>query len=323
MHKVAFLGYTDESEAERLRQKAPGGMEVVALREDASEEEVAAALQEAEVIIPWRIRPTPEQARRAPKLKLVQALSAGVDYLPVAELAEMGIPVANNGGGNAVAVAEIAVWLMISRYRDAPRQLQQLREGRYHEGFFERWNEFNELTGKQVGIIGFGPIGYAVARRLVGWECEVVYYDVLPMSEERERAANVTRMEFDELLETSDIVTMHLPFTDRTRGLIGGRELGLMKETAMIVNTSRGGVIDEKALIEALQSGTIAGAALDVTEIEPIEMDNPLLTLDNVVLLPHFAGGSVEAREKSLDFAIQNAARLAAGDEPEAIVTID
>jgi len=319
--KVVFLGYTHEREVEHLRQSAPDSMEIVAVHEDALEADVHAALSDADVIVPWRIRLNLDHARRAPKLKLVQALSAGVDYLPVAELAEMGIRVANNGGANSAAVAEVAVWLIVSFYRDLEAQLLQLRSGKYAEGFFERWWEFNELTGKRVGIVGLGHIGFDVARRLIGWDCEVVYYDILPMSPEREQAAGVRRVEFDELLRTSDVVTLHVPLTERNRGLIGRSELGLMKETAVLVNTSRGGVIDEKALIDVLKARAIKGAALDVTEIEPIEMDNPLLRLDNVVLLPHFAGGSVEARHKALDFAIRNAGHLAAGEEPESIVT--
>ncbi|NQU96938.1 MAG: lactate dehydrogenase [Chloroflexi bacterium] len=319
--KVVFLGYEQEHEVERVKLKAPENIEVVPVHREAPESEVDAVLKDADVIVPWRMPLTLDHARKAPKLKLVQALSAGVDYLPVAELAEMGIRVANNGGANSVAVAEVAVWLIVTFYRDLETQLRQLRAGRYAEGFFERWTEFNELAGKRVGIVGLGHIGFDVARRLAGWDCELVYYDILPMPPERERAAGVRRVEFDELLRTSDIVTLHVPLTKRNRGLVGRRELDLMKETAVLINTGRGGVINEAALIDALRAGSIRGAALDVTEVEPIEMDNPLLQLDNVVLLPHFAGGSMEAREKALDFAVRNAGRLAAGEDPESIVT--
>jgi len=319
--KVVFLGYVQEREVERIRLNAPDDVEIIAVHRDAPEPDIHAALADADMIVPWRIRLNLDLVRKAPKLKFVQALSAGVDYLPVAELAEMGVRVANNGGANSVAVAEVAVWLIITFYRDLETQLLQLRSGKYAEGLFERWWEFNELTGKRVGIVGLGHIGFDVARRLAGWGCEVVYYDILPMTPEREQEANVKRVEFDELLGTSDIVTLHVPLTERNRGLIGRRELGLMKETAVIVNTGRGGVIDESALIDALEARAIRGAALDVTEIEPIEMDNPLLKLDNVVLLPHFAGGSIEARHKALDFAVRNAGRLAVGEEPESIVT--
>ena len=319
--KLVYLGYTQEWEVERIETNAPDSIEVVPVHRDAPEPDVHAALSDADVVVPWGTRLTVDLARRAPKLKLVQALSAGVDYLPLAELAEMGVRVANNGGANSVAVAEEAVWLIVTFYRDLETQMRQLRAGKYAEGFLDRWTEFNELTGKRVGIIGLGHIGFDVARRLVGWDCEVVYYDILPMSPERERAASVRRVEFDDLFRTSDIVTLHVPLTERNRGLIGRRELDLMKETAVLVNTSRGGVVDEEALIDALKARSIRGAALDVTETEPIEMDNPLLQLDNVVLLPHLAGGSIEARHKALDFAVRNAGRLAAGEEPESIVT--
>ena len=320
--KLVLLGYTHEREIERIRLNAPDGIEVAGVHLDAPEAEVHAAVADAEVIVPWRIRLDLDLVRRAPKLKLVQALSAGVDYLPVAELAEMGVRVANNGGANSVAVAEEAVWLIVTLYRDLETQMRQLRAGKYAAGFLERWDEFNELTGKRVGIVGLGHIGFDVARRLVGWDCEVVYYDILPMPTERERAAGARRVEFDELLRTSDIVTLHVPLTERNRGLIGRPELEIMKKTAVLVNTSRGGVVDEAALIDALRTGAIRGAALDVTEIEPIEMDNPLIQLDNVVLLPHLGGSSIEARHKAWDYAVGNAGRLAAGEDPESIVTL-
>ena len=274
--KVAFLGHEQESEVGRIRLNAPDDIEITAVPRDAPEADLHAVLRDAEDIIPWYIRLNLDLARRVPKLKLVQALSAGIDYLPVAGLAEMGVRVASNGGANSIAVAEVAVWLIVSFYRDLETRMLQLRSGNHAEGFFERWDEFNELTGKRVGIVGLGHIGFDVARRLAGWDCEVVYYDILAMSPERERAANAPRVEFDELVRTSDIVTLHVLLIERNRHLIGLGELGLLKETALLVNTSRGGVADETALIDSLRIGAIRGAALDATEIESIDMDKSL-----------------------------------------------
>ena len=132
--------------------------------------------------------------------------------------------------------------------------------------------------------------------------------------------AGVERVDFDELLSTSDIVTLHVPLTGRNRGLIGRRELDLMRETAVLVNTGRGGVVDEAALIDALRAGAIRGAALDVTEVEPIEMDNPLLQLDNVVLLPHLGSATVATRDRMATMAAESLVAILDGRRPENLV---
>jgi len=319
--KVALLGYRKEWELERFKENAPAGMEVVGLPAGADESRVSAAVVHSDVVVLWGTRPTAEMLRSAPRLKLAQSLGAGVDLQWAAELAEFGLPVANNAGANSVAVAEHTVMLMVAAARDLESQVREVRAGRYREGLFERWDEAREIAGRRIGIVGLGHIGFNVARRLSGWDCEIVYHDILPMPAERERAANATRVGLEELLRTSDIVTLHTPLTPDTRGMIGRRELDLMKNTALLVNASRGAVIDEPALIDALKAHRIRGAALDVTETEPIPAGHPLLALDNVVLTPHAAMLAVESLEKSLDFALQNAARVMDGRKPQAIVT--
>ena len=319
--KLALLGYREEWELERLKENAPAGLEVVGLRPGVDEAELRAAILDSDVIVPWRTYPATDVLRPARRLKLVQSLSAGVDLQWVAELAEFGLRVANNGGANSVAVAEHAVMLIIAAGRGLESQMREVRAGRYRGGLFDRWDETHEIAGRRVGIVGLGHIGFNVAKRLSGWGCEIVYHDILPMPPERERAANATRVGFDELLRTSDIVTLHTPLTPDTRGMIGYREFGLMKNTALLVNTSREAVIDESALIDALEARSIKGAALDVTETEPIPAGHRLLALDNVMLTPHAAMLAVEALEKALDFALHNTARVMEGEEPESVVT--
>ena len=320
--KLVFIGYREKWELDRMKSKASADVEVIGVPQGATQEAVQAAAQQATVLIGWgRAMPvTPEWAAKAKHLKLVQALSAGVDYLPVRDLAEMGIKVANNRGANAVAVAETAVVLMVAAYRQLAKQFRQLEHGQYAQGFFETWEQYHELTGKRVGIVGLGQIGSRVAKRLAGWECEVVYHDVVKVPPEKERECNVKRLPLDDLIRTSDVITLHVPLTVQTRGMISDRELGMMKPGAVVVNTCRGPVVDEAALIRALRAKKIAGAGLDVTEVEPVQPDSPLLKMDNVFLLPHLAGLSIEAREKALDFAAYNAGRVAAGQEPEGVV---
>jgi len=211
--------------------------------------------------------------------------------------------------------------LMVSTYRYLMVQWDQTNnKGSYAEGFSTDWARFHELTGKRVGIIGLGQIGSRVAKRLQGWECEVVYSDIISYSSEYEAATGAKKVDLDELIETSDVISLHVPLDRSTEKILSDREFSMMKQGAIVVNACRGPVMDEGALIRALDAGQIAGAGLDVTEIEPIEMSNALIGRDNVVLLPHRAGSSVEAREKSIDSAVRNAKLLMTGEDPVGIV---
>lgn len=318
--KVVYF-YQDEWEAERFRAGVSSEVEAITLLRGTSADEVDAASRDAHMVVGSGPIRDLDVTRAYSKLKLIQTLSAGTNYLPIGQLAEMGIRVANNNGGNAVAVAEVTVTMMVSVYRELMVQWDQTNnKGTYMEGFETGWERFHELTGKQVGIIGLGQIGSRVAKRLQGWECEVVYGDIRRFPTEYENEANARRMEIDSLIETSDVITLHVPLDSSTTKMISDREFGMMKPGAILINACRGPVVDEKALIRALDSGRLAGAGLDVTEIEPIEPDNPLLGRDNVVLLPHRAGTSIEAREKSIDTAIKNANLLSQGKDPVGVV---
>ena len=253
-------------------------------------------------------------------LRLIQTFSAGTDWMDKAALAELGVQVANNGGANAVAVAEHAVILMLSVERKIDRQIDSVKSGTWMSGVGGDRTEFHTLVGKRIGIVGLGRIGSRVAKRLQGWECEVVYYDVVDHDAEYVAAANATFMELDELLETSDIVSLHVPLERTTRHMISDREFALMRDTAILVNTCRGPVVDEAALKRALKDGQIFGAGLDVTEVEPIEPDNDLPDFPNVIVTPHLATRALESEHNATANAIANAARVAMGDAPEWVV---
>ncbi len=311
----------DSDEAGVIRRMAPEGVDVEWVDLTRPVEQQAGQLEDAVAIIPLTGRVPGEVVRWCPNLRLIQTLSAGTDTLDVKGLGEMGIRTANNGGGNAVAVAEHAIALMISVYRKLRLQFESVRAREWAGDIREAWRgQVHELTGKTVGIVGLGHIGQAVARRLRGWECELVYYDVVDHSDELERELEIRRVSLDELLRDSDVVTLHVPHTGRTTGMIGAPELSKMKDTAVLINTGRGPVIDESALADAISRGEIAGAGLDVLEEEPTPTDNPLLDMDRVVVTPHLAGNSVEAYEKSRVFALANAARVIRGEEPQSIV---
>ena len=262
-----------------------------------------------------------ELARLCPRLRLVQTTSAGYDGIDVASLNRMGIQVANNYGGNAPAVADHTIGLMVSVVRKLVLQFESTRSGDWYGTIGrEEWTRPYEIAGKTVGIVGMGHIGRQVARRLQGWDCSIVYYDPINPPAQLVEQLSLRALSMDELLRESDIVTLHTMLNAQTRGLIGTRELRMMKSTAVVINTCRGGVVDEAALIRALRDGEIAGAALDVFEQEPTPRDNPLLTMGNVVVTPHMAGVSVEAFPRNAGFGLQNIARVIRGEEPLSVV---
>ncbi|MES3003295.1 MAG: NAD(P)-dependent oxidoreductase [Pseudomonadota bacterium] len=260
-------------------------------------------------------------ARRVPTLKLLQASSAGTDTFDKPGLAALGVAVANHGGSNAVAVAEHAIALMVAVWRKLDQQIAAVRAGEWSAPITSQpVAEFRTLVGKRVGIVGLGRIGSRIAKRLRGWECEVVFTDPEPFDDAYVRACDATRVDLDTLLATSDVVSLSVPLEPSTRHMLSDREFGLMKAGAIVINTSRGPVIDEPALVRALLSGKVFGAGLDVVEKEPIAMDNPLLGLRNVIVTPHQGTRSLETEENIVKFVVGNIARLARGEAPQSVV---
>ena len=306
---------------ELLARQHGGSVEVRWIDSGLSDDDVIGQARDAIAVIPAGPRAvTTGLALRLPNLRLIQTTSAGTDYLDKTALGESGVLVANNGGGNSVAVSEHAIALMISVYRKIDLQLSSIREGTWMAGVTGEPEEFHNLVDKTIGIVGLGRIGSRMARRLRGWECEVIYSDVVQISEEVERETRARRVDLDELLSTSDLITLHVPLDRSTHHMISTRELELMKPTAILINACRGPVVDEAALIKALDSGQIFGAGLDVLEEEPTPTDNPLLTMENVVVTPHLASLAQESGIRSTDFAMANVSRLARGEELESIV---
>ena len=311
----------DPSQYELIRSLAPEGVEVTWVDSTQPVERQAAELKDAVAII---ITPTDlpfEVVRACPNLRLIQVCSAGTDRLDLGGLGELGIRVANCGGGNSVAVSEHTIALILSVYRKLQLQFESVKARRWVGDVRDKWlSQAHELTDKTVGIIGLGRIGQQVARRLQGWDCRLIYADVFTQPPEVEEELHITKVSRDELLKTSDIVTLHVPLTGQTRAIISDNEFDMMKPTAVLINACRGSVVDEAALIRAMEEGKIAGAGLDVLEQEPAAADNPLLDMDNVVVTPHMASFAQESIAKTRRFAVENAARFASGQEPEAVV---
>ena len=231
---------------------------------------------------------------------------------------ELGKVVLNTPDALTVTVAEMAVALMLSMTRRIASADKAVREG----GWARKYGDLIgiELMGKTVGLVGMGRIGAATARRLRAFDVKLLYWSrTRHVSIEKENG--IEWAELSSLLARSDIISIHLPGSAETHHIIGANELAAMKRGAMIVNTARGRVIDESALIEALKSGHISAAALDVFEQEPIKPDNPLLSMDNVVLAPHLGASSHEAMQRMATQAAQDVLTVLEGGEPSNRVT--
>ena len=319
--KAIVLSPDNPEQLEAIRKLAPEGTELGWVDSTLPIDEQAAQMQDVVSVIAIPSVFPVELAQACSNLKLVQTVSAGTNMIDIQALGELGVKVANNGGGNAVAVAEQTIVLMVGAYRKLNLQFKYVKERKWAGDIRETWGaETYELTDKTVGIIGFGRIGQQVARRLQGWDCNIVYSDVINFPAELEEELHVTRMSKEELLQTSDIVTLHVPLNRHTRAMMSDKEFEMMKPSAVLINACRGPVVDEAALIRAMNAKQIAAAGLDVLEEEPTPSDNPLLDMDNVLITPHLAGIGIEASEKSRTFAAYNTTSVAAGNEAESVV---
>jgi D-3-phosphoglycerate dehydrogenase len=249
------------------------------------------------------LRGSPPLTRRvleaAPHLKIIAKHGVGVDSVDIETATARGIVVVTAGDANADAVAEQSIMFMLTLARELPRYQRGLREGKWEKG----GTVGREFRGRVVGIVGYGQIGSRTAHLARALGASVVLYS-------RSRIADPEGMEveddFERLLGRVDILSLHCPLTDKTRGLVGDAQLRLMKPTALLINTSRGPVIDEAALIDALQSGRLAGAGLDTFAQEPTDPKNPLLFMDNVVCTPHVSVLTVEAMTRMGTAAANN-----------------
>jgi len=232
---------------------------------------------------------------RCPNLRIISVHGVGVDRVDVEEATRRGILVTNTPGANAQSVAELAVGLMIAILRKLHSVLDRMREGKWSEA--RAVGVGNEIYGKKVGLVGIGNIGSRVARYLRAFEAEVLAYDPY-VTEERARELGVKLVDLETLLRESDIVSIHAPLTKETYHMINEKRLRIMKPSAVIINTSRGGLIDTEALYKALKEGWIAGAALDVTDPEPLPENHPLYKLPNVIITPHIGGSTAEAMKR-------------------------
>lgn len=250
--------------------------------------------------------------------RLVQLLGAGYDQVDLGRLRGSRIPLATNGGANAVAVAEHAILLILAVLRRLRTLDARTRAGEWRPTGPEA--EIYELDGKRVGLVGLGAIGRQVAVRLRPFGVQLQYCDLRRIAADEERALAITHVTLAELLTTSDVVSLHVPFTPATTGLIDQARLATMKRGAVLINTCRGEVVDEQALCEALDRQHLLGAGLDTFAVEPAQKHNPLFALPNVIVTPHLAGPTWESWRKRFLNGYANIGRVVEGKRPTWVV---
>ncbi|MFI6051541.1 hydroxyacid dehydrogenase [Streptomyces violascens] len=270
-----------------------------------------AALREADaLLIRSGTRVDEDALAAAPRLRVVARAGVGLDNVDVAAATRHGVLVANAPLSNVLSVAELTIGLILSLMRNVLPAGSALRAGRWERSL----HQGAELAGSTVGIIGLGHVGTLVARRLAAFEVEVVAHDPY-VAESHARSVGARLTGLDDLMRCSDVVTVHLPKNLATTGLVGERELALAKRSMLLVNTARGGIVDESALAVALKEQRLAGAALDVFDIEPA-VGNPLLEFPNVLATPHLGASTDEAQGRAGREAVAAVLRVLAGERP-------
>ena len=277
------------------------------------EQEAILRLQGAQVVAANRERTpfTRKVLESLPDLKLLSVTGPLFNNVDFQAATELGIVITRTPGSASRAVAELVFGLMIAVFRGITRGDAAIRRG--------EWPALvgDQLDGKTLGIIGVGNIGSIMADIAKAFQMTTVAWGPFPSDREQALKVGAKYLEKDELLKTSDVVTIHVRLSDVTRGMLGAREIGLMKPTAVLINTSRGPVTDEKALIAALQEGRLAGAGLDVFTKEPLPLDNPFNKLNNVVMTPHIGYTTTRVSALQAEWAIDNIEQYMAGKKPD------
>ena len=253
------------------------------------------------------------------KLKVIGNYAVGFNNIDTEAATERGVYVTNTPGILTETTADAAFALLMAVARRIPEADRYIRAKGWIHAWGPKMYMGSDVHGKTLGILGMGRIGSAMAKRAKGFDMDVVYHDVY-RREDLEAELGITYMPRDDVMRSADFLSLHVPLTPETHHMMGAEELASMKETAFLINTSRGPVVDEKALADALKKGVIAGAGLDVFETEPVSHESPLLGLDNIVLTPHLASGSIETRTKMATTAATNIVSVLQGRVPPNLV---
>jgi D-3-phosphoglycerate dehydrogenase len=309
VHKIAREIIEKEAEVQEVAWETPSN----------ACEETFKLIKDADAVLVRLCRIDEKLLNIAQKLKVISVHGAGVDNININIAAKRGVIITNTPMANVVSVAEFTIGLILCLARKIPTIYNAVRDRGWEIATTIELG--NQIYGKTLGIIGCGKIGSLVAKRAKGLGMNVIVFDpYIPDQKARKMGINLTDLET--LLKSSDFVTIHVPLTSETRHMIGEKELNKFKKEAFLINVSRGGVVDEMALYKALKEKRIAGAALDVMEMEPPDPNNPLLSLDNIIITPHIAGSTKESIIEMAKTAAEDIVRVLNGRPPKFPVNI-
>lgn len=308
MKPKVLVGYKSDNFPDDVAEKLRPLAEVLRVSGDYSEH-----LREATVLLAGVDRVNEDFLAKAPKLKLVSRFGVGYDSVDVDACTRHGVYVCHTPEILSDAVADLTWALILGWMRHIPEADKYTREewGKKQKGFPFGW----DMGGKTLGFLGLGRIGVEAAKRGKGFGVKMIYYDVV-RRQDIEAQYGIAYVTFEELLKTADIISVHVPLLPTTRGILGAEQFEMMKRTAIVVNTSRGPVIDQKALTEALKAKKIAGAAIDVFEVEPIPLAEDLLKMENVIVTPHMASATWETRRKMAERCAESIKAFLEGKRP-------
>ena len=277
------------------------------------------SIEEAEYVLVTNYIVSKDIIDKTKSLKMIQRTGVGVDNVDTAYAREKSIPVSITLGTNASSVAELVIGMILSLYRRI-----HILNNRAKEGYWDTWtfrHESYEILGKIIGIIGVGAIGIELIKRLKGFlPDQIIYNDLNRLSEEEETALGVSYKSLDYLLESCDVISLHVPWLESTRGLIGRNQIAKMKSNAILINTARGPIVDQDALVEAVKNGKIGGAGLDVFDPEPFTKDCDVMKHENIITTSHVGAATLDNYERVFDFCFQNITRLENGENPENVI---
>lgn len=304
MKKVLLTNHYSGLPLEIVQESLRGKFELISLNE-LTREELISKIPEADyLLVSGRMIISEEILKYAKKLKMVQRTGVGLDNIDLPFLKEIGLPLYVNQGVNSQSVAEHALLLILASLRKLTIANEKTKCGIWEKHSFGVTT--HELSGKEIGLIGFGNIAKKLSLLLQPFDVKIRYYDAKRLSNSEEKRYNVTFSELDDLLSCSDIISLHCPLTDNTRHIINNESIKLIKKGAILINTARGGLIDSNDLADALICGKLSFAALDVHEEEPISNDYILCKNDNVILTPHIAGVTYDSFRKMINEAVSN-----------------
>lgn len=307
-----------------MQAKIPEGvsLDVVAYDADKGENELCRLISDADIVVgdfTFNVQLNEKVLSCAKKCLLVQQPSVGYQHIDVESAQKLNVRVANTAGANVVAVAEHTMMAALALLKNLLKNHDETKKGNWTPPLSI---ESYELLGKNFCIMGMGRIGKEVAKRAKVFDVNIFYYDKYRLKEEDEKSLGITYLETDDLLKKADVLTLHLPLTKETRHFINKDTLSKIKNSAVLVNVARGEIVDEQSLADALKSGKLFGAAIDVFPDEPPKPDNPLLSAPRVLLSPHAAGVTVESRMRIMQLVAANVNRILRGEEPHDLVKI-